>query len=128
MKRSNVITVLLVLSAVLFLAGLFTDENLMRLCAIGIMLLTAVAFYLTWVNPQFLTKKTVLTNLSIATAYAFIALMVLTGLTFLISIFVLSSLNLNFAIFGSIFVSMTVARFYVARLVEDYLGGKEIAI
>ncbi len=121
MKLLSIIRIFLVVSLVLLIIGMFAEKETMKLSVLGIMSLTMVSFYLTWVQPTYLSRKTVLTNLAIATYYAFLVLSILAGLVLFIDAFVTPVPNISFAIFSSIFVSTIVARMYVVQEVSEYL-------
>ena len=121
MERLRLIQIFLLISLILLFFGMFAEKGPMKLSAASIMFLTVLSFYLTWIQPSYLSRKTVLSNLSSATSYAFLFLSVLAGLILILDTFIIPVTNMNFAIFSSIFISTIVARMYVAKEVSEYI-------
>lgn len=119
-RKYKVIRLFFVISVVFLFAGLFIDENMMKYAALGIILLAGLSTYMTWVQPSFLSEKSVMFNLAVATSHSFVFLAFSLGLIFMIDQFVIMIQNMMFAIFGSVFLSIIVSSLYMAYKLRMY--------
>ena len=120
-KKYNVISLFFVISLIFFFAGIFIEAQLMKFAAVGIIVMGALSVRMTWVQPSFISEKSVLFNIASATSNAFLFLAFLLGLIFLIDSFVLRIENIIFAIVGSVFLSIIVASLHIAYLLREYM-------
>ncbi|MFH2105999.1 MAG: hypothetical protein ABII22_01960 [Candidatus Micrarchaeota archaeon] len=121
MKRYLIIAILLAISIGLLFMGAFGKEDSMKENTIGLILLMLVSIYLSKLTTKFLDTKGNQLNFAVSTAYAFFSLIIIVAVLFTIDTFITPIVNLDFIIFGSIFVSVIVSRLYLAYELKEYL-------
>ncbi len=114
MKTYQFIEVMFLAALGLFAVGLAQDPIVARASAQGIILLTVIAFLATWVRPRALWKKGALLAFATASAYAFWTLVACLAVAFALDAFAGPLPNLVFAIFGSAFICIILARMQMA--------------
>ncbi len=120
-KRYKIISLFFVISLLFFFAGIFLEKEIMKFAAVTIILIGALSVRMTWVQPQFMSNKTILFNIASATSNSFLFLGFLLGLIFVIDLFILEIENMNFAIVGSLILSIIVTSLHIAYVLRDYM-------
>ena len=122
MKKQYFLILLFSLSVLFFVYGTFTNRETMKLCAVGLTLVMFLSIGLSSVKTDYLSENTKATHSALAASNTFVFLVVLLGLVFLWNIFVNPIVNFDFAVFGSMFLSMTLMRLLIMQAISGYLG------
>lgn len=122
MKRYYLLVFSLSLALLFFVYGSFADRESMKWSAVGLTLLVFAVMRLSNTDLQFLSTQNQHIRRATATGYAFQFLLLLLGLIFLWNIFIHPIANPDFAVFGSLFLSVLVMRIYSFQLIIDYIG------
>ena len=124
MKKQHFLILLFAFSVLFFVYGTFTTRETMKWCAIGLTVVTIVSLTLGTTKSDFLSDKTQATNAALAASNSFVFLIILLGFVFLWNIFVNSIVNMDFAVFGSMFLSVVLMRIFILQMVSSYIGKK----
>lgn len=120
-ERYKVVSAFFVISLLFFFAGLFIEKEVMKFAAIGIIVMGGLSVKLTWAQPHFISKKSALFNVSVATSHSFLFLGFLLGVLFVVDSFLFQIENMTFAIFGSVLLSIIVTSLYLAYTLREYM-------
>ncbi len=116
MKIENfqVIRALLVISAVFLFIGMYSDQEIMKMSTVALIILATASFYFSRATAFYIGNEKMRMHLAIASAYSFFA-MVLIGCALFILNLVMHVPNITYALFGAAFVGLILGREYIAR-------------
>ena len=114
LQKYHILGFLLLISVILLFLGAWGDKGLMQKSALVIVLLVGISFYMTWVGPVYFSETTLRATVATSTSYAFLSLMAIIGIVFILDAFFWPLVNTTFTIFAAICVSTILARMYIS--------------
>lgn len=124
MRRYGFLVVVFALAVLFFVYGTFASREIMKLSTVGLCILVILAVIASRGDFRFLSTKSARLNVAVASSNAFLFLIALLGVVFLWNIFIHPIQNIDFAIFGSMFLSVILMRLSIMQAVGNYLGKK----
>jgi sterol desaturase/sphingolipid hydroxylase (fatty acid hydroxylase superfamily) len=122
MKKSKILYFLFFISLVLFLFGISASREDIKSVIIAFSLIGVVILLLTRARLDFTTKKSQQLALAYSVSKSFIFLMALLCVVFFWNAFVQPLTNLDFALFGSLFLALVLMRIFFMVEAEEYVG------
>ncbi len=122
MKKQHYLILLFSLAVLFFVYGTFADRQSMKASAVGLTIVMLLSIGLSSNKTDYLSDKTQAANSALAASNAFVFLLILMGFVFLWNIFINPVANLDFAVFGSMFLTIVLMRILIVQAIGNYLG------
>ncbi|MCL6089012.1 MAG: hypothetical protein M1530_02505 [Candidatus Marsarchaeota archaeon] len=118
MKVSDILQVLFILSIMVFLVGLLNGQDLVRACTLGMVALGFLSLLASWNAVPSVSMES-RKALSLAVADTFIFMFVLLVAILLLRGFVFTSINLDYALFGTLLLAILMVRLLSLKVLDQ---------